>query len=118
VISSGSWEGSTSKTLPTWAGESNFEYTGSVAVGTQILYGKKRSRKTITAAQYRALLRHFKGGTVGIGTSRTNRPPGSVGQWLEENVTGTAIASYVGPILLEEGYAERVPGAESEIRFK
>lgn len=108
------------KTLPTWdvgRGRS-FEYGGSVATGTEILYGKKPHRQRITAAQYHALLRHFKGATVGIGTSRTNRTPGSVGQWLEENVTGTAIASYVGPILLEEGYAQRVPGARSEIRFK
>jgi hypothetical protein len=107
-----------SKVLPTWAGRSKFEYTGSVAGGTEILYGKKPYRQRITAAQYRELLRHFKGATVGIGTSRTDPTPGSVGEWLQANVTRTAIASYVGPILLEEGYAERVLGARSEIRFR
>ena len=106
------------KTLPTWAGISEFEYSGSVATGTEILYGTKRNRKRIAAAQYRTLLRAFKGARVGIGTSRTNPTPGSVGEWLQANVTKTAVASYVGPILLEEGYAERVSGATSEIRFK
>lgn len=107
-----------SRTLPTWADRSKFTYSGSVAAGTEILYGKKRNRKMITAAQYHALLSHFRGATVGIGTSRTNPTPGSVGEWLQAHVTKTAVASYVGPILLEEGYAERVSGATSEIRFK
>ena len=107
-----------SKILPTWAGRSKFEYSGSVAAGTEILYGKKPYRQRISAAQYRALLTYFNGATVGIGTSRTNRTPGSVGEWLQANVTETAIASYLGPILLEEGYTERVPGARSEIRFR
>jgi hypothetical protein len=107
-----------SKRLPTWAGRSTFEYSGSVATGTEILYGKKPYRKRITAAQYDALLRYFKGAIVGIGTSRTDPTPGSVGEWLQANVTKTAMASYVGPILLDEGFAERVPGARSEIRFK
>ena len=104
--------------LPTWAGRSAFEYTGSVAAGTEILYGKKPYRQRITAAQYRELLAHFRGATVGIGTSRTDPTPGSVGEWVQANVTKTAMASYIGPILLEEGYAERVPGARSEIRFR
>jgi hypothetical protein len=107
-----------SKRLPTWAGRSSFEYNGSGAAGTEILYGKKPFRQRITPEQYRALLRTFGGATVGIGTARTDTTPGSVGEWLQANVTKTAIASYVGPILLEEGYAERVPGASSEIRFK
>jgi hypothetical protein len=52
-----------------------------------------------------------------MGTSRDNPPTGSVGAWLQENVTKTAIASYVGPILLSEGLASRVPGEPSKIRF-
>ena len=107
-----------SKILPTWAGRSRFEYSGSVAAGTEILYGMKPYRQRITAAQYRALLAHFGGATAEIGTSFDNPPAGSVGEWLQANVTKTAMASYVGPILLEEGYADRVPGARSEIRFR
>jgi hypothetical protein len=118
ATSSVSWEGWMSKTLPTWAGRSKFKYSGSVATGTEIWYGRKPNLQRISAPQYTALLTHFRGAVVGIGTSRTNRTPGSVGEWLQANVTETAIASYLGPILLEEGYAERVPGARSEIRFK
>jgi hypothetical protein len=106
------------KRLPTWAGLSSFEYTGSVATGTEIWYGLKPNLKRVSAAQYTALLAHFRGSVVGIGTSRTDPTPGSVGEWLQANVTKTAVASYVGPILLEEGYAERVPAARSAIRFK
>ena len=107
-----------SRTLPTWAGQRKFRYSGSVAAGTEILYGKKPYRQRITAVQYRELLAHFKGATVGIGTSRTHPTPGSVGEWLQAHVIKTAMASYVGPILLEEGYAERVPGQRSKIRFR
>lgn len=106
------------KRVPTWAGRSSFEYTGSVASGTEIWYGRRPYHQRISAAQYGALRAHFRGATVGIGTSRTDPTPGSVGEWLQANVTKTAMASYVGPILLEEGYAERVAGARSEIRFR
>jgi hypothetical protein len=44
---------------------------------------------------------------VDIGTSRTDPPRGSVGEWLQLNVSKRAIASYVGPILIAEGYAEK-----------
>ena len=50
-----------------------------------------------------------------IGTSRTDPPRNSVGEWLQLNVTRTALASYVGPILITEGYAEKAGG--SKIRF-
>jgi hypothetical protein len=103
-------------TLPTWAGRSSFSYTGSVRHGTKITYGTGSSM-TISADQYAALLNHFRGRTVNIGTSRTHRHPGSVGDWLRENVTKVAVASYVGAILIEEGYAEKVRDGEPEIRF-
>ena len=51
-------------------------------------------------------------------TSRTGPTPDSVGEWLQASVTKTAMASQVGPILLDEGYAERVPGAGSKIRLR
>lgn len=106
------------KRLPTWAGRSSFEYSGSVDEGIEIRYGGKPYRQDISAAQYSALLRHFKGATVDIGTSFDSPPAGSVGEWLQATVTRTAMASYVGAILVEEGYAERVPGESSEIRFR
>ena len=103
-------------TLPTWAGKSSFSYVGSVKKGTTITYGRG-FHIIISAEQYTALLNHFRGHTVSIGTPRTNPRPGSVGEWLQSNVTRTAVASYVGPILIEEGYAERVEAGGSEIRF-
>ena len=39
------------------------------------------------------------------GTSRGRPPAGSVGEWLQQNVTEIAIASYIGSILFHEGYA-------------
>jgi len=106
------------KRLPTWAGRSGFEYSGSVAKGTAIWYGCKPYHQEISAAQYSALLSHFKGATVDIGTAFDSAPAGSVGEWLQATVTRTAMASYVGPILIEEGYAERVPGEPSKVRFR
>lgn len=41
----------------------------------------------------------------------------NVGDWIsEEKVTTVAIASYVGAVLIYEGYAERVAGESSKIR--
>ena len=105
------------KTLETWAGKSQFGYEGSVAEDTRIFYGKKPYSVSVSAEQYQALLSHFKGNVVDMGTSRDAAPANSVGAWLQENVTKSAIASYVGPILVDEGYAERVPGEPSRIRF-
>jgi hypothetical protein len=105
---------SSPKTLRTWAGRSTFKYSGCVRDGTTIIYGKGH-RIRLTAEQYRALINHFQGLTVQAGTSRTDPPRDSVGKWLQENVTRTAIASYVCPILIEKGFAERCGGPE--IRF-
>lgn len=64
-----------------------------------------------------ALLNHFRGRRVKIGTSRNNRPAVSIGSWLHLNGIKTAIASYIGPILLHEGYAERGVGGTDLIQF-
>ncbi len=93
-------------TLATWAEKSRFSYTGSVKKGTKIIYGDN-NEIFINAEDYIKLLEHFKGLSVEIGTSRDNPPKGSMGDWLLQNVTKTAVASYVGPILIKEGYAEK-----------
>jgi len=92
------------KKLSTWAGRSEFEYEGSVATGTTIYYGSSSSI-TVTANQYSALIQQYKDQAPNIGTSRDRAPEGSVGDWLQKHVTLTAIASYVGAILIDEGYA-------------
>jgi hypothetical protein len=102
------------RSLLTWAGKSKFSYFGSVAQGTTVTYGSGFSI-TLSASQYNALLNHFRGRTVDIGTSHDNPPRGSVGEWLQSHVTKTGIASYVGPILIAEGYAEQAGGPR--IRF-
>ncbi len=93
--------------METWAGRSTFEYVGSVETGTEIHYGND-NRITVTAEAYTQLRQAFLNQTVDIGTSRDNSLTDSLGGWLQQHVTRTAIASYVGPILLEEGFAERV----------
>lgn len=93
--------------LETWARRSHFEYNGSIENGTEIIFGTGRL-VTVTKEQYKALLKQFQGATVIAGTSRTRVPQGSIGKWLQINVTKTAIASYVCPILINEGYAERL----------
>lgn len=100
--------------LPTWDNGSMFSYTGSVENGTTITFGRNNTI-IVSREQYTDLLDHFRGQTVKAGTSRTNAPVGSVGQWLQANVSKTAISSYVCPILLHEGYAEKV--GRSQIRF-
>lgn len=105
------------KPLATWAGKSRFHYDGSVDEDTTIWYGSKPYHTCLTEQQYGQLLQHFRGRTVALGTSR-EPPRGSVGAWLQEHVTKRAIASYVGPILVHEGYAERVHLDSTKIRFK
>jgi hypothetical protein len=97
-------------TLPTSDGRSRFRYSGSVAAGTEIQYGKGfRNKASVSAQQYSALLTHFSEGEIPIGASRDNQPKGSLGEWLTANVTATAIASYVAPILIAEKRAN--PGS-------
>jgi hypothetical protein len=103
--------------MKTWSGRGeDFSYTGSVAQGTEIVFGKNKNKARVSAEQYRDLIQHFKGKTVEIGTSHDNPPRGSVGKWLQENVSKTQLSSYVGPIMISEGYASMIGG--SQIRFK
>jgi len=87
-------------TLETWGGRSTFQYEG---------------EPTFSGAQYAALVSQFQGQTVSAGPSRDNPQSISVGQWLKDNVTKTAIASYVCPILVHHGLAEK---RKDKILFK
>lgn len=100
--------------IPTWGGKSNFRYSGSVIDGTTIIYGRGYGIQ-VTSEQYDKLRKEFIGKIVNIGTSRTNTPEGSMGAWLRQNVTKTAIASYVGQILVRENFAERIGAHEIKI---
>jgi len=92
--------------IKTWSGRSSFNYSGSVEKGTEISYGRNNT-VIISAQQYLSLRKHFLNNVVPVGTSRTDAPKGSLGSWLQTNVTRTAIASYVAPILIREGYAKK-----------
>lgn len=100
--------------LKTWGEKSSFSYYGNVKEGTKIIYGNG-NLISITTEQYKGLLKYFSGKIVKVGTSRTNPSYGSVGQWLIENITKTAISSYVSARLVYEGYAEKFDA--SEIKF-
>jgi hypothetical protein len=80
----------------------------------QLLYGQGNTIH-VTSQQYIALLNQFQGQTVPAGISRTDLTPGSVGEWLQINVSPTARSSYVCPILIAEGYGERA--GNTELRF-
>jgi len=105
------------KKLKTWDGRSEFEYEGDPLVnGTSIHYGQGfQYSARVSAEQYRSLLRYFAGRCVPAGTSRDTPPATSMGRWLQENVSKTALASYVGPILIHHGFAER---EGTNIRFQ
>jgi hypothetical protein len=94
-------------TLSTWGGRSRFTYDGSVEGGTDITYGEGR-RARVDAHHFVDLRHRFLNREESIGTSRTDTAANSLGGWLQANVTRTAIATYVGSILVHEGYAERV----------
>jgi hypothetical protein len=98
----------------TWGNRSTFDYVGSIDTGTDIKFGEGRVI-TVTAQQYAALRKHFLNQVVAVGTSRTEPAKRSLGARLKNNVTKTAIASYVAPILVLEGYAERVGTREIRI---
>ena len=94
------------KTFKTWAGRSSFSYSGSVETGTKIQYG---SGYTIVLSKedYEKIRAKFKGKKVKCGTSRDKPPVGSLGSWLQTHITKTATASYVGAILVNEGYTSK-----------
>ena len=98
----------------TWGRRSTFDYAGSVPTGTDITYGQGHTVH-VTAAEYAAIRHHFLNRVVPVGTSRTDAPNDSLGAWLQANVTPTAIASYVAPILILEGYAVRVGASKIKV---
>jgi hypothetical protein len=74
----------------TWGGRSRFDYSGSVEIGTDIVYGHGW-KVQVDAQKFTALRHHFLNHIVPVGTSRTAPPANSLGAWLQANVTRTAI---------------------------
>ena len=96
------------KVINTWGGRSSFQYNGSVKLGTKISFGSNTTKPVFVSKQdYETLINKFAGKTTSMGTSRTSPPSDSVGKWLIDKVSKSALASYVGAILVEEGYATK-----------
>lgn len=112
----GNSSGVLGKELATWAGKSKFQYKGSVEQGVIICYGKGHYIK-VRPGQFANMLERYGGNAIKVGTSRTQPPRDSLGSWLMENVTKTAIASYVAPILVAEGLAYRDEEDPASLRF-
>ena len=104
-------------TLPTWGKRKTFQYDGSVKEGTWVYCGTDfKYRYEVSEIEYDRMLAKFSGQEVSIGTSRTDPPNGSLGQWLTDEFNQFGMTSYIGPILEREGYAVR--GSRSDrIRF-
>ncbi|RHW43466.1 hypothetical protein D1B31_02055 [Neobacillus notoginsengisoli] len=94
-------------TLETLYYKKKFGYQGSVKEGVILFFGKNQSVK-LEKEDLKVLLNTFSGKTVPIGASRTNPPIGSLGDWLMKNITKVAIASYLAPVLITEGYAQKI----------
>jgi hypothetical protein len=96
-----------SKVLPTWGGgDERFEYSGSVSSGTTIRYGEGfQWAATISGADYARILQRYSGRELQIGTSKDKPPVGSVGEWVKANVNRSGLMSYIGAILVAEGFA-------------
>lgn len=101
------------RALAAWGKRGRFSYLGSAELGTKLLLGRNKEF-TVRPEQYAALLDHFAGRDVAIGASR-NPPRDSLGAWLRSHVGGDVLVAYVGPVLVNEGLAERI--GESELRF-
>lgn len=110
--------GMPSAIMRTWTGAKEFKYSGQIGEGLKIHCGKGFSRLyTMTASELREALTEFSGREVKIGTHRTAPPDGSIGDWMRRKFRKGGIMSYLGPILIEEGWASR--GSEADlIRIK
>ena len=96
-----------------------FKYKKNSNGDIEILFGKDANKKVkLSKEQYMKLIETFKGRTVLIGSSRTNPPKDSLGEWLMNNITKQAIASYIAKILIEEDHARPIMPIDSgKIKF-
>jgi len=100
--------------LQTWSGKKRFRYEFSRStLDVRIFCGEGFSRiYQVEGQAIRAALRQFCGKETPAGTNRTNPPTGSIGDWFLVNWKRGGIISYLGPILIEEGYAK--PGTDTD----
>jgi len=75
-----------------------------------IRYGRD-NRIAIPVQEYERMIRTFRGKEVILGPAHGNPPPGSIEEWVTQNITPVGIAAYLSPILVHEGRAEWVDDA-------
>ena len=72
----------------------------------RIIFGQDR-KTAIPVQKYESMIRAFRGKEVELRPTRGIPKAGSVEAWVRlNNITKTAIASYLGPILVHEERAE------------
>jgi hypothetical protein len=94
--------------LPTWPGKKRLRYTGSILTGVTVQCGTGFAHAySLNEFQLKEVLTRFSGREVKVGTHRTNPPDGSIGDWIRIQHKLGGFMSYLGPILIEEGFAQR-----------
>jgi|ERR1035437_2736530 hypothetical protein len=108
---------STGKHLKTWAHHKPFRYDLDRRTFNLLVYCGQASshRYALDGQRLCEALAHFSGKDVQIGTHRTKPPQGSIGQWLLATCKRGGIMSYLGPVLIAEGFADR--GSQSDRIF-
>jgi hypothetical protein len=80
------------------------------ASGYWLQFGNDNSGFFVPLTTLQTIALDFKDQKVAIGASRTSPPAGSLGEYLLENLSGTALASYVAPLIIYLGLAKGVGG--------
>jgi hypothetical protein len=93
--------------MGTWGGNSTFQFRPDAAQGFYIRFGSTPQTVHVSRHVIEQIQRDFGGRLVPVGTSRTDPPGGSLGEWLQANLTRTATASYVGALLVHLNLAEK-----------
>ena len=92
------------KVVRTFGGGAEFRCRGTTDTGTVIRYGKDELELVVTQADYSKIWERFRGRDVKVGTSQSP-PQDSLGAFLISEITHVGAASYVGQLLVEDGYA-------------
>ena len=111
--------------LNTWGNRTTFKYRClkiqspmiTVVQGYEIYFGKNNiqylSQKDIDRIKNK-----FGGRTIVCGPAHSIPKDGSLEEWLMNNVSnGISIASYVAPLLIHLGYAEKYENDKTKIKF-
>jgi hypothetical protein len=101
--------------LKTLARGASFRYEV-IKDGIKIMYGNSYSI-IVHKEILQMLLENFSNKTVPIEATSTisDLNEGSLGHWLNKHLNGPVITSYVGAILVNEGYAEHY---DKKLKFK